>query len=190
MATVKSPKINETDVTFREVDDTTALECMEMVNSAFRSDQGYSDNIDCEKYVRFSVELFDKFRKNGRIKIAFLKTTNEMIGSFCLTPYMEEINDVMKKILILEAVAVSVNFQKRGVSKVLLLEVERLGREMCCYAIEGEVLDFADWEIPRLVAEADASVLERHKLTKIEFRRMDALKREMLITKLRKIIEY
>ena len=190
MAAIQLPKIGEKDVFFKEVDDSTALACMELVNSAFKMDQACRDNIDCEKYTRFSVELFEKNRKNGRIMIAFLKSTNEMVGSFCLSPYMEKIDDVMRKILYLEAVAVSVNFQKRGVSKVLLLEVERLGREMSGYAIEGEVLDFADWEIPRLVAEADATVFERHKVTKIEFRRMDALKREIIITKLRKVIEY
>ena len=190
MASSKLPKIQEEKVFFKECDDSTALECMEMVNSAFKSDKAYSDNVDCEKYARFTVELFDKIRKNGRIRIAFLKTTNEMIGSFCLTPYLDKVDDVMRKIIYLEAISVSVNFQKRGVSKVLLLEVERMGKEMSGYAIEGGVLDFADWEISRLVAEADATVLERHKVTKIDFPRVDALKRETVISKLRKVIEY
>ncbi|KAI6653295.1 hypothetical protein LOD99_3819 [Oopsacas minuta] len=190
MASKEVSKIKQHEVIFRDVDQSTSLECIQMVNNAFNSDKGYNENIDLQKYVRFTPEIFEETREKGRILIAFLKATDEMIGSLSISHYMENIENEMKKIIYLEAVAVSVNFQKRGVSKLLLLEAERVAKEMKGYAIEGEVFDFADWEVARLIAETDVKVFDKHKVTKIEFSRIDALKREMMITKLRKEIEY
>ena len=161
-----------------------------MVNEAFKVDTGYTTNIDCKKYIRFTEEEFESIRRTGKVIVAVLKSTNQILGSFTVSHYFDEIDDVMRKIILLEAVAVSVHFQKRGVSKLLLLDAERQSRAMEAYAIEGEVLDFADWEIGRLVGEAGAGILERQKMTKIQFKKIDTLKREMMITRLRKVIEY
>ena len=189
MASKQAQKIKEIEVFFKEVDQSDAEECRQMVNEAFRVDKGYKVNIDCERYVRFKDEEFESIRNIGKVIVAVLKSTNQMIGSFTISHYFQNIDDVMRKIILLEAVAVNIHFQKRGVSKLLLLEAERQSRKMEGYAIEGEVLDFADWEIARLVGEADAKVLSYHKVTKIVFKKIDVLKREMMITRLRKVIE-
>ena len=189
MASKQPQNIREIEVLFKEVDQSNSEECRQMVNEAFKADKGYITNVNCDEYFRFSNQEFESIREIGKVIVAVLKSTNQIIGSFTISHYFDKIDDVMRKVILLEAVAVNVHFQKRGISKLLLLEAERQSRAMEGYAIEGEVLDFADWEIGRLVGEAGAKVLEKMKVTKIVFQKIDTLKREMMITRLRKIIE-
>ena len=189
MASKQPQNIREIEVLFKDVDQSNSEECRHMINEAFKADKGYITNVNCDEYFRFSNQEFESIREIGKVIVAVLKSTNQIIGSFTISHYFDKIDDVMRKVILLEAVAVNVHFQKRGISKLLLLEAERQSRAMEGYAIEGEVLDFADWEIGRLVGEAGAEVLEKMKVTKIVFQKIDTLKREMMITRLRKIIE-
>ena len=190
MASVNFQKIKESEVFFRDVDQSNASECRDLINLAFNCDGAYSERIDVTKRVRYTKDNFEDSMKSGTFRVAQLKATNQMVGAFYVSAYEEKIDDVMRKVIFLEAVSVGVKFQKRGVSKLLLYEAEKVAREMAAYAIEGNVMDFADWEIPKLVTEASATILKRYKITRIEFPEMDALNRETHITKLRKVLEY
>ena len=190
MASSRSSKINENEIILTDLDQSNASECHEMINSAFESDHGYSGNVDFAKYERYTKEEFEKARANGTFRVAQLKATNQMVGAFYVSAYEEKIDDVMRKIIFLEAVSVGVKFQKRGVSKLLLYEAEKVAREMAAYAIEGNVMDFADWEIPKLVTEASATILEKLKITRVDFPDPESLSTPIYKTRLRKVIEY
>lgn len=188
MASIPVSKLSESEIIFRDVDQSTASDCRNLINVSFMQHPDRSKLIDVSTYAKFSQDGFEKARANGRFRIAFLKSTNEMIGSFYVSAKMKEIDDVLRKVIYLDGVCVKAEFQKRGVSKILLYEVERVSREMEGYAIEANVMDFNDWEIVRLVNEASATIFERYQITKVEFPEFGDSPTE--VSWLRKVIDY
>ena len=183
MASIKTA----TEIIYRNIDDSNASECRELINLAFKEDRNRSKYIDQSKFVKYPEERFENARKTDVIRALFLKSTNQMIGAFHLNPQTRMIDGVMRKVIIFESLSLKKEFQSIGVGIQACYELERVAREeMGGYAMESDISEFNEWEIPISIQQG-CVILHRRKISPIDYPEYAGMDFE--VTRVRKIFK-